>query len=140
VVLCVAVLSGLLSAGCSGLQAERDTALAIDRDAVAMALPADDPLAALESDAERFRVYHETATVNLLAYWFDADKTIYCTAAIYESLYDKADRSGEHLRRFRAATQPASAPASMPSAETFAAWRALPARWMANIKREKDGR
>ena len=140
-ILCVA-----LCCGCSGLQATSATAAAIDRDVVLMSapLPADANAVAetLDYDAGRFTIYKAGATTNLLAYWFGG-KTLYATARIYADLGEKADRSAEHLRRYRASTQPADAGAAATqpilSEGQPARWRSSHAAWMKTIKREKDG-
>jgi hypothetical protein len=131
------VITCLLLAGCTGLQAKSTTANNIRGDAAIMAVwqMEGHPAVSLTLNAERFAFYHQTATVNPWAYWFGG-KTILCTAAIYSDLMQKAALSAEYDRRMKATTQPA--PPLVPVNPT--AWLAAEAQWMANIERERTGK
>lgn len=129
--ICAIVFLLVTILGCNGIVAKGPTSAAIDADVVVMQqrIAATQPAEALASNAERFKVYYDTATVNFFAYLLGG-KTIYCTPVIYSDLQGKAVRSAIYVERIRTSTQPVNSKL----------WLECESTWMLNIFREKAGK
>jgi hypothetical protein len=100
VLVLLAGLAAMISmAGCSGLQASAVWAKSIQSKGVEaqaqLATPPDALTAKLQlrANADLLREWHEISTINYLAYLFDPNKHIWCTARIYSLMEREAVRA-----------------------------------------------